>query len=373
MLKKAICLVVMLCVSIMACGCNNDNSEIIGVVTPSKPNENEISFVKKPVSYSFPEFMLENDNISKFSHMVYRNFDIDKTNTPLETPEKTKGGYVCDLTFLNGRLKRFKYMDKFGLIDENDNVKLQGNYSSIRLVRPDLFELVGIDGKTVYATYNDNADIVFLTEENIQSFEWIFKKGSLTVTNVTSDSVDNSPEVTDVVKYSLKTPDGKIVFDKSFDSIVETIPEGLGMNIDAEYAYTAYSGEIYYFIIFDKFYNYSVYEGIYGNIDIQIGKNKGSCYILNHDHYVQILSLTASFDYKETDKEAKTDDYVFFDFSVSKFNQNKYLIYNNGYCEFTTLDENGEPVTKKYMVSKECFADAIDWVNINLSEDYENN
>ncbi len=345
--------------------CENNNNDDSSTYTPSVNANDNLRFVTKSVSYSFPDFLTDNDSISVLSRLVYKSFDVEKNNKISDETEKTPNGYVCDVSFLNGKLKRFKHQDKFGLVDENDNVKLQGNYSSIVQIRPELFELVK-DGKKQYATFDENYDVKIIDGKD---FDWVFKDGSVSISNVPSDNAEVSAEITDATKYTLKTPDGKTVYDKSFDSINETSKENF--DPDAKNVYTAYSGETYYIIIFDKYYNYSVYEGCYGNINIKIGDQEGNCYILNHDHYVQLLSLTSCFDYSQTDNENKSEDYVYVDFSVSKNNQTKFLIFNNGYCEISSPSEDsGETVTKKYMVSQECFADVVDWICTNLSHDY---
>lgn len=366
MFKKPVSLVLCLTVLLSCCSCSNESSDSAPLVSPSVKENDDIRFITKSVSYSFPEFLSENENISVLSRLVYKSFDVEKTNTIGEENEKTPNGYVCDISFLNGKLKRFKFGEKFGLVDEKDNIKLQGNYSSIKQIRPDLFELEK-DGEKQYATFDENYDVKILQDD---SFDWVFKDNSLSVTNVSVETVDNSADISDVTKVALKTADDKNVYDRTFDSITETKKENYDIN--AKCIYTAYSGETYYVIVFDEYYNYSVYEGSYGNINVKISDREGNCYILNHDHYVQLLSLTSCFDYTQTEDAQLSDDYVYVDFSVSKNNKMKYLIYNNGYCEISSpSDETGEIVTKKYMVSTECFADVVDWISVNLSEDYE--
>lgn len=365
MKKNIFSIILSLAISLSMCSCNSNTPDSSNTVNQAQNDDNKVYFVNKPISYSFPEFLSEKENISMFSRLLYQNFDYEKTNTVLDENEKTNGGYVCDMNFANGKLKRFKYTDKFGIIDDEDNIKLHGNYTSITQLRPDLFELC-VGNKKSYATIDDDNNFQIIDDD---SFSWVFKKNGLKISPVTSDTVETGVDVADGVKYVLKTSDGKTVYDKSFDIITELSKDNY--DIDCEYIYSAYSGDNYYFLVFDKYYNYAVYEGTYGNIDVQIDEDKGSCYILNFDHYLQILSLTSCFDYTDNTEASKSDNYVFIDFSVSKNNQSKFLICDNGYCEITNpSEETGESIVKKYTVSKECFADVVDWINLNLSEDY---
>lgn len=365
MIKKYLCVFLAFAISFSMCSCNNNGNDETDTISPVQNEENEIYFVSKHVSFSFPEFLKDNDNISMFSRLLYQNFDYKKVNTVNDENEKTEGGYVCDMSFANGKLKRFKYTDKFGIIDDEDNIKLHGNYTSIVQLRPDLFELV-LGNKKIYATLDEDNNFKFIDDK---SFEWVFKKGMLEISTVSVDKAEAGVDVTEGVKYALKTPDGKTVYDKSFDSITEISKDNF--DIECESIYSAYSGENYYLIVFDKYYNYSVYEGSYGNISLQIGNNKGNCYILSYEHYAQIMSLISCFDYSESKVLEKSDNYVYIDFSVSKNSQSKFLICDNGYCELSSpSEETGNTEVKKYTVSKECFADVVDWISTNLSEDY---
>ena len=365
MLKKAFFVVSALAVCMTACGCKNDNSDKIGVVTPFDNEEDDISFVTKADVIAFPGFLEDEEAISRFSHIVYSSFDAVTANTPFEEIITVDGGYKCDVEFSGGKFYRFLYNNNFGIVDNKGNVKLQGVYSSIRQIRPDLFELV-TKGEKTYATVDENNDFVFV---NDQSFDWVFEKNKLEIVQAAIEAGDNVAEVSEGVKYYLRTPDGRNVYDKSFDSIAEGSKENL--EIDCESVFVAYSGGSYYLIAFDEYYNYKVYEGSYGNVSVQIDEQKGDCYILSYDHFMQLISLFNCFDFTESNSVLPTDNFVSVEFNSVKNNQTKYYICDNGYCEITSVAEDGVSLVKTvYMVSPECFADALDWIDSVLSTEY---
>lgn len=365
MIKKALCFISAIALCVSACGCGNDNSDKIGVVTPFDNEEDEIYFVTNTDIIEFPDFLSEKESISKFSRIVYTSFDYDKTNSLLDDAVSVDGGYDCDMSFSNGKLLRFKYKENFGIVDSNGNVKLQGVYSSIKQLRPDLFELV-YNGNKTYATIDENYDFVFIEDD---SFKWVFEDNKLEIVQATIETAENVADVPEGMKYNLKTPDGKIVYDKSFDSIAETSKDTL--EIECEYFFTAYSGGSCYYIVFDEFYNYKVFEGSYGNVNVEINGDKGECYILSYEHLLQIVNLFSCFDFKQNSAIVPSENCISFDFISVKNGQVKYSICDNGYCQITTLsEENNEYVDTVYEVSGECFADVLDWIDKILSTEY---
>ena len=349
----------------MACSCGNDNSDKIGVVTPFENEEDEIHFVTKTDVIKFPEFLSDKESISRFSRLVYTSFDFEKTNSETEDEISVDGGYKCDVAFSGVNLYRFIYNGNYGVVDDIGNVKLQGVYSSIRQLRPELFELV-YNGKATYATLDEDNNFVFVEDDSVK---WVFEKNKLEITQATIEAGDNVTEVPEGVKYHLKTPDGKIVYDRSFDSIAETSKDTLG--IECEIVFTAYSGGSCFYIVFDEFYNYKVYEGSYGNVKVQIGEDKGECFILSYEHLLQVLSLFSCFDFEQNSAVTPTENIIQFDFNSGKNAQTMYSISDNGYCEIVSPADDGLSfVTTKYKVSSECFADVIDWIDSVLSTEY---
>lgn len=364
MRKKVWGLLLSVMLGLYCCSCSNDSSDGVGVVTPFDREEDDINFVINPPTYSFPNFLLKSDNFSKFSRLVYNSFDVDTVNEPFDEPVKTEGGYQCDAEFSDGRFMRFIYGNKYGIIDINGEIKLQGIYNSIRQIRPELFELK-TESKTVYAVVDENDNIAVVKDD---AYKWLAEKTKPEISQAVPENGDNVAEVTEGTRYILKTPDGKTVFDRSFDSIAESSKENF--ELDCESVFTAYSGGSYYIIVFDEYYNYSVYEGSYGTVNVAVNDNSGSCYILSYDHLVQLLSLFSSFEYVEGETEP-SEDLVTVDLTSSASNQNRYVISSSGSCEITSVAEDGVTlVVNKYKLPYECFADVVKWVDTVLSTEY---
>jgi len=354
-----------LVVCMTTCSCENGSPDSIGVVTPFHNEESEIHYITSTDKIIFPQFLENKDDISLFSRLLYTNFDYDLTNKPLGETLTVEGGYKCDMKFSNGKFFRFAYNKNYGIVDDKGNVKLQGVYSSIKQLRPDLFELI-YNGSKTYATVDADNNFVFVEDD---CFNRVFGKTKPEITQSVTNSGDNIADVHDAMKSYLKTPDGKIVYDRGFDSVVESSKKTLG--IECESVFTAHSGGVCYVIVFDKFYNYKVYEGSYGNVQVQLSEKNGSCYILSNDHLLQIVNLFSCFDYEESKAMKPIDNFVSVELNSAKNNNTKYYICDNGYCEITSVSETGEaPVKTVYNVSKECFADVLEWINLVLSTEY---
>lgn len=346
------------------CGCSeNENSQGIGIVTPYESKEDEIYFKNTSLSYSFPEFLNDGESISRFSRLVYQSFDYEKNNAALN--ENPVDGFYCDMSFCNGKIFRYSYNGLYGLVDVEGNILLNSTCSSITQIRPDLFQLE-INGGYAYASVDSSLAVNFVGDE---SFDWVFEKNMLEISQASNESSDMSIDVTESVKFVLKTPDGKVVCDQSFDSIAEASKENY--DIECESLYVAYSDGASYILVFDRYYNYSMYEGSYGTVDVSLKGKSGSCYILSYDHYVKLSGLMSSFEYSTERESDEGNDYVSITFDGASIPNKKVIFYSNGFCSIASADsETGEIVTTYYNVPDEAFSDVVKWIDVELSTEY---
>lgn len=345
-------------------GCNSENGgDNSGGEYINQNDPDEIYFAKKPVDYSFPEFISETENISELSRMVFASFDKSKNNVQVKSD--VVDGFYCNYSYCDGKLFSFISGGRCGLVDSEGTVRLKNEYTSIEQLRPDLFALVK-NGKTLFATVDSKYN-VSLVEDN--SFDWVFKKNQIAISRREGDTAENGDK-TQGVKYSLTTADGKNVYLSNYDSIAEFPKEML--NLDCAYSYTCFSDGANYIIAFDEYYNYIVYEGKYATIDVDISGNLGSCYVLSYDHYVQLTSLLSSFNYEETEQNPDEDrDYFLASFGNDNVDGSVIKAYSDGNCEVRYTDfQTGETSVGYYKINKEAFADVIDWMDKELSTEY---
>lgn len=351
------------CVALSGCGGKNKSSEDDSY--HSQGNENgKLNFVNGTVGYSFPEFLENTDKLDRFGRLIYDSFDKRPAEVTDET--ETPEGYYCDQSYLDGKLFRFWNGSQCGLTDQTGSVILEDNYSSVEMVRSDLFRLTGTDGSISLAKVDASGNVTLADDG---SCDWVFQKNQLSIEQIAVNEQENGQDKPEGTKYALVTPDKANVYNTYFDSIA-VFPEDK-LDVDCEYSFSAHAGGSYFIILFDKYYNYTVYEGSYGSVEVSVDGKKGACDVFSHDHFMQLSSLTASFSYTSSEEVPdKEGDYVLVTFGSDE-NVTAYAkFFNDGYCEITSFTE-GNTGKAEYKVSAEAFADLVDWVDKMLSSEFE--
>ena len=350
---------------ILLTSCSGDSGSLeSGEQNSDTFDSNNLNFVTKPIEYSFPEFLLDTEDISIFSRQIYSN--MDNCNVAVSSDDQPLVGYYVDLSFSGGKLYRYRYNGLYGVVDSEGNEKLEPLYTSVVQLRPDLLELVR-EGETLYASIDAEYNISLVEDD---SFDWIFEKNQITVIRtIQQTDVADADGGNTAAKYTLKTADGGYIYQQSFDSVAELVRDDY--DFDCEQIYNAYLSGANYLIVIDKYYNYRVYEGDYATVEVSVGENTGSCYVLSYDHFVEISSLTDSFKMTESREDSqKEGDYVKITFGDSELSE-VLVIYSDGYTEQSLFNaELNEMVTSYYKVDREAFADVVDWITRVLSTEY---
>lgn len=360
----SILLAVVIVFTISACNKNdksdNYNNSNLNYNEPETPG-----FVTSPMKYSFPEFLFDKDKITLLSRKLYTSFDYDSANKEIESM-LIEGNYT-DFCFSEGKYYRYKHNGLYGVMDASGNVKLEAVYSDIEQLRSDLFILQNGNKKT-YAFINSAKDFVISKEGE---YDWIYKDNQLEIAQTEQELTGPSEETVDGTKYYLETPNGKVVYNKYYDLIVEASFNSFDSQISGKCCYSAYSDESYFILIFDEYYNLTVYEGSYGSVAVNFEDSSGSCYILSRDDYDQIRSLAESFKYTEClPVPSAVGDNIVITFGTDKTTQEVLTMYSDGFCLLESVDENGKKELNYYNIDTYAFVDTVDWVNTVLSKEY---
>ena len=360
MFKKACLMAFCVIYSLLICSCQNNGQASNEVINPVVQEKNKIEFEASSFTYNFPEFLKNSENLTLLSRVLYKSFDYDKCNMKIENTVNDK--FVCDRTFLNGSFYRFIGGENFGIINADGEIIIDSVCSEIVQIRPDLFELI-IDGKLYYATTDAENGLKIVEDE---SFDWVFNGDKPTVEQTNAVVGENLAET---ARYAIKTPDGKNVYDRTFETVAESNKDSYENS--PQFVFTAYSEGVSYIILFDKYYNYTVYEGSYGTVSVAIGDEIGSCNILSYDDYHKLLSLVSSFDISEKKIVSKTNRIVQIKFSHYAGDETTVMLCSNGYFEITSVDPTTrEPITTITTVSRECFSDVVEFVDTVISSEY---
>lgn len=362
-LKRSLCIAAA-AVCMFVSGCSGKNSSGDSNAQKNDLNDNgKLNFVTRSVTYEFPEFLENTDKLSLFGRLIYDSFE--NKGRQITADDTTPAGFNCDLAYYDGKLLRFTSGGRYGLVRPDGEVLYKADFETVEMIRPGLIVMTYKNGKRVFAQCDASGSVA---EVKGDDHGWVFKNDQLSVSQVTVSSGDASPDKSEGAKYALTLPDGSSIYNMTFDSVA--VFSGEKPRSDCKYAFTAHSGGYCYLILFDKYYNYQVYEGNYGSVFVSIGDRTGSCDIFSYDHYVQLSSLLNSFRYTETDVvSGKTGDHLQIVFGTDDAITAIANYYFDGYCEVTSKTD-GQDRTSAYKISTEGFADTVDWLDKVLSTEF---
>lgn len=338
--------------------CKNENSSSVAETsTPDSTVDGIEPVIEQEYEYAFPEFLTNKDAISLFSNLVYSSFDA--RNVTAAITEQPFENIQCEMSFLGGTYYSYLSDNKRGLVDAEGNIVVVAAYTEIVMIRPDAFMLVNELGEEKLAFVGENG--IILTEENGKN-NWFTSAEPLKIVQST-DNEDNT------VTYFLQAANGKVVYDKYWDYLEPTV-----LDTPASATYSAYLGDAYYFIVFDKYYNYKIYEGSYATVEVFVDGQYGSCFVLSIDDFNEISSMIdsfGSFSGAKASPQLQNTDYVKFSFANSSSKKKTVTISEDGFVYTEAIDpEDGTSYKYFTLVDKICFTDVIDWINGELSKEY---
>ena len=363
MLSRLAALLSAVCVVLTLVSCNKENNESIADSTAEKKPSADTS--PSPVGvkkYEFPEFLGDLGDPDMLSNRQFTSFDPVTAITPVE--EQPFENYECENCFHcpDGDYYTYREDQYVGLLNSMGTVMVKADkYTSAELVTPQLVKLDYDSGRHApaeyakisagYATMTENAAF----DEKRISFE--------------ETAADNDRTV-----YLLKI-DGEQVSDVQWESYSEIPIESLATTRkNYSKAFKATSGGLSYIIVFDKYCNFDVYEGVYGMIGLKVGSVYGECYILDGDDYVELTEMISSFgseSYVSLPSKDSELDFIHLTLGMNGDRLTNVTISSDGYC-LTEVDADGDQPADKYfsVLSKETFVDLVNWVNETLSSEY---
>ena len=357
--KRLAAVCVMLTAAVF-CSCSGKSSDDSSFVTTTAPSTDEVPPVQQETpKYTFPSFFVDDvDNISLYRNLVANSFDSQKMNAAVT--EQPFSSMTCETSFLSGTYYSYVSGDKKGIVSADGNIMLSANYTEIVLVRPDTFLLTTDSGAQVYAMIEENGVITPVEEGG---YVWFESEDPIQIKLTTED--DDAGQ-TGAQQYYLESARGKIVYSTYWDYI-----ETITLDIPSTAAFSAYLGEQYYYIVFDKYYNYKIYEGSYGTVEVSVGGQTGRCFILSSEHLNEISSMLDSFGAVNGSVSvpgSSSSDYVQFVFGNT--NRSEITISSDGFCYIEEIDPEG--MSHKYftVVDKLCFSDVVNWIDKELSQEY---
>lgn len=374
--KKKLTALICACALVMctaACSKESTPSATVQTTTTaadSKPSAGKVELK----SYEFPEFLGDIKSPDMLANPVFSSFDAK--NYVTEPEKQPFEDYEC--TALIGDTLYVYKSDRFvGLLNKSGDVVLEADtYASItagsdgflvlsrdkELNSPDdhaYFDTAG--NVTMSDKYEFNADSIFIREKQV------------TVPAGTGGASDTSKMV-----YEFVLPDGTAVSDDSglgeFDSIEPVKIDDIDTTKVFSAYYKAVKDGAHYFVCFDKYYNFTIYNGAYGYIRLKVGEDYGECYILNGNDYTELNRMLESFGDSGSAKAPGSDqgmDFIQIELGYNSADRKQVTISADGYCLTDFLTANEQPMNKYFSrLDKESFVSLVQWVDQVLSLEY---
>ena len=173
--------------------------------------------------------------------------------------------------------------------------------------------------------------------------------------------------------------DGRIVGEDTFYCEWDKVEAVTAQSINTSRPYNAFyraekDGE-YYYICFDRFYNYTIYNAAYGYIRLKVGDGYGECYILDHDDYSELIKLLDSFGETGSVRSPSKDealDYIQIETGYGTDDVVTMTLSADGYCLTDHISSGEQQTNNKYftVLAKESFISLVMWVDQVLSAEY---
>ena len=350
---KALRILAALAAAVVLGSCSDKGSSDEGGVGLAVVDNGGASYSTNVKSCSYPAFLDSIDNTDTLSNISYRSFDAGLISDVKSQPFE---GYDCITSYPGLYIYR---QDNFvGLLDSDGNVILPADtFARAELVSPTLVKmyLYDFDDEYVFADISNKAE-----PEIIESFP--FKSSNIR-------TVERRQEESDRVLIYLEA-NGAAVGQTGYDSVSQKDISELPKSLECKKAYTVTKDGAYYIIAFDKYYNYTVYEGTYSRIDLNIAGKPGSCYIMSYEDTNEAKTLIDSFTkYENTVAEENEGDYISFDFGLYGEDDYFVTVYSTG-AYIAQGRKNGVQFYESAGVDARCFADLVRWTESVVSKEY---
>ncbi len=323
-----------------------------------KPSSGTSASTVEIKDYTFPEFLSAIETPDMLSNQVYSSFEEKDYVTSAQRQDFD--GYECDMCF-GDSYYTFKKDGFTGLLAVDGTVIIEADtYSSVELVSQNIVKL----------DYSD-------TQQPSDYMRLSGNSGTLLSADSLLDNRIEFAETTDSetgkLCYQLKI-DGREAYDTLWDSVEQVENESVVTSLEFNRAYKASSQGSSYFVVFDDYGNFKIFEGAYALIKLKIGNVYGECYVLSGDDYSELNKMITSFgdeSYTSVPNKDETLDFIQIVFGLSTSDQVEVTISSDGYCLTDSITHNDQPVNKYFSVlSKETFVDLVNWVNDTLSAEY---
>ena len=352
------------CASSNAADSTDDNAAVSVSETKAVPDKVELK------TYEFPQFMRELDKPDALCSEVYSSFDagtymIDVTVQPIKDRECTNFISNCLYVFTDGKFK--------GLLDADGKEVLKADtYTEIV---PCSYNMLVMSKDKEQGVPDDF--YYFTDDGKIKKVEPPeFDQRSVFISKSSGEEQEDGDS--EQVYYNLES-NGSIVGEGTpycdWDRIENVLPYTISTIKSYNSIYRAEKNGSSYYICFDRFSNFTVYNGVYGIVRLKVGEEYGECYITDHDHYAELTQILESFgdsaEVKAPAKE-KSMDFIQVELGTGSDDVTTMTLSADGYCLTDHVPAGSQQVNKYFsLLDKESFVSLVQWADQVLSSEYE--
>ena len=340
--------------ALVLCGCSSSSAQDDSGAGLAIVDNGGASYNVNVSPYVYPEFLKDITGTDSSLNLSSVSFE-----PSMVTEVKTQPFENYECTFTYPGLYIYTQDGFEGVLDSDGNVVIAADtFAKAELLSPTLIKLYLYEGMDEYII----ADIGDKNKpEMINSYK--FQPSRI-------KTVQRKTEESDKVLTYLEVggvPVGSTGYDSVIQKDLSELPEG----IDCKRAYTVTKDGAYYIVTFDEYYNYTIYEGTYSKVSLNIGGQAGSCSIMSYEDDLEAKSLIDSFSKMEDTVDKKDDDdFISFEFGV--YGEDKYVVtlYSSGkYISQGVKD--GKDFYESAKVDRRCFGDLVKWVDTVVSQEYK--
>lgn len=344
----------------------DDNATVSVKETKALPDKVELK------TYEFPEFMKTLGKPDALSSEVYSSFDadaymIDVTIQPFKDRECINFISNCLYVFADGKFK--------GLLDADGKVVLEADtYTEIVPCSYNMLVMSKDKEQGVPDDFYQFTDKGGIKKTDPPEFD----QRSVFITQTTPEEEDEGSSDNTQTVYNIEAG-GKLVGEGTAYCDWDRVENVALYTIDTAKNYSSiYRAEkngSFFYICFDRFSNFTIYDGVYGIVRLKVGEDYGECYIIEHDDYVELTRILDSFgdcaDVKAPSKE-RSPDFIQIELGTGSDDVTTMTLSADGYCLTDHMPVGDQQVNKYFsLLDKESFVSLVQWADQVLSAEYE--
>ena len=300
--------------------------------------------------YKFPPFLATLEDPDILSREVYQSFSKKKTEVAVK--QQPFADCTC-ISMIAEKIYTYSEGKYMGVLSADGKTLLKADkYNRITAVSDDIIMCTFVendkDSSELYSGIIGRASINFYATGET------FKKQYIQTAN----------------GKNVEFPEGNYLW----DTAEKTDPQKIRTGKTYRSYYKVSRNGASYYICFDEYQNYVIYEAAYAKIRLKVGNVSGECYVQSFDDYTELSRMVKSFGKAEaatTPDSNETLDYIQITFGLNSPDQQELTVSSDGWCLVDNITHNNQPDNKYFACyDKDSFVSLVLWVDEVISKEY---